>query len=83
MENFNNVKRLERRYASLRKQFDQVVESNIKLVDEKNMYKNDIKVLVRYVKYPDLVEKEVIDNIIDYYSRTFKVEAENKEEVNE
>ena len=44
--------RLERKSSSdeLNKiQFDRMVESNTKLVDENRMYKNDIKVLIRYI----------------------------------
>lgn len=73
----NAMEKLEQRYKNLKKQFEQMVESNTKIVDEKRILKNDIKVLIRYILYPDLVEKEVVDNTIEYYRNQFNVTTEN------
>lgn len=73
----NAIEKLEKRYRNLKSQFDRMVESNTKIVDEKRMLKNDINVLIRYIVYPDLVEKEVIDNIIEYYRKQLNVTTEN------
>lgn len=73
----NAIEKLEKRYRNLKSQFDRMVESNTKIVDEKRMLKNDINVLIRYIVYPDLVEKEVVDNIIEYYRKQLNVTTEN------
>ena len=74
----NAIEKLEKRYRNLKNQFDRMVESNTKIVDEKRMLKNDINVLIRYIVYPDLVEKEVVDNIIEYYRKQLNVTTENR-----
>lgn len=73
----NAIEKLEKRYRNLKSQFDRMVESNTKIVDKKRMLKNDINVLIRYIVYPDLVEKEVVDNIIEYYRKQLNVTTEN------
>ena len=83
MDNTRNMKKLEKRYADLKKQFEQMVESNTKLVDDTRMYKNDIKNLIRFILHPEYVDKDAIDNIIEYYNKTLKINTVNEEEVSE
>lgn len=55
--------------GSDKREFELMLKSNMKLVDENRMLKNDIKLLVGYLQGTRLLEQEELSNILEYYGR--------------
>lgn len=46
-----------------------LIKANTKLVDKNTLLLKDIKLLIRYIKNPNSVDEEGIDNMIAYYEK--------------
>jgi hypothetical protein len=44
-----------------------LIKANTKLVDKNTLLLKDIKLLIRYIKKPNSVDEEEVNNMIAYY----------------
>lgn len=59
-----------KKISLLKRQQNQVIEANRKLVDDKNEVIKDIKVLIAFLRGNNTL-KEQVNEIIEYYSKRF------------
>ena len=69
----NTVEKRSSRDAGSKTQFERMVESNTKLVDEIGELKKDMKILVRFMLYPDNIDEDSVDRIIEYYAKKLNI----------